>query len=1459
MSLIFCYRRWCATFPACDGNYSTFSLTLVNGIYTVQDLFDQVSVFSKHNGHGIAAFYFSMQGDHVSLIISEAGMQVDFSGSDTIGSFLGFAGSVYPPSGPTNYTEYRVLAEHARGNLNVEAFKPVETGTSLVGQDSDDFKLGERHTLVRTAGRDGRTRLWSFGSNKFGQLGNVWHVNSELPNVAPRLIYEFDELYGGQRAVNFEAGGRHCMVQTEDGNLWVFGSNWYGQLGILVNSGVKTANWKPMLWSSTPIISWQAVSNASEANAGNLTNAAGNEAVEQSCSAQNCSCSDTGVPSTISPWAVSCGCRCQPKTRALIDASHVIISDFALGGDHSMVLLVDGETGASAAFAFGSNEFGQLAHDGALNGTSPTAGMCLWQDKIEFCQHVWQQTFFEPDAADLLVPLANHMPLPLLISNPHGSRSELELNREIVAIRLGGHHSLVLTRDGRLWCAGSNIYGQCGSDIEIWNDYEGQRYPVFENRNFILKLVGSKYMYTSETYRDTNEAVLVSPSLTCCSPRNPFDADFSIPLPGCSCPSGHWLFKGKCISCPFEGARVSTFIAANTHSIVQTTGDLWYSFGLNADGQLLRPTENLGLANANAEIEVVARTIFGDSNQPFIDLESGSTADHSLAQTYRDFCAPGNHSIDRRSPCQRCDAGGHSPTKGTLTDSFLSFDQSVKHPHSVRYNLRWLPPVILNCPPCGAGNFSETSSSHCYMCASGKYSFDGASTCHKCTFGTFTDRLATQNCSLCVPGKTSLEGQTVCFDCGIGEEAPVNGSEKCVKCQPGSYTGHTGTPVCYPCDVYSYQNDTGSSACRPCPADRPTTARYGATDLSMCQTLCPAGMSGDTLGESTASMRNCRPCPPGYYGYNDDIPDGLGATSCRQCVPGKYSPSSVNESRTGAPLCTLCAGGKFAGGYATSACSDCAAATFSPPGSTVCYQCTPGTFSLGAQELCTPCGPGTYNPYNMSSQCFTCSAGTFSGPGASVCTNCSAGSFSLARSSNCTLCRPGRAQPEDGQTSCVLCVPGKFATGGASSCTDCRPGNFSWGPYPLNTTSPEGRGASVCSICPVGSFSALNGTANCSLCAAGSFGPEMMMSACRLCVGGYFTPVPGLSICDFCTPGFFSQSNFSACRECSVGSFSALNASANCTLCAAGFFANTTGMSSCLGCAAGTFGNTTGLSACLDCIPGSVSQRKAVICDLCIPGTVAPRARMTTCDLCEVGRYVDRFGATACTSCPAGLSTQGQNAGIDGRPLAVPGYFNSLDACVPYCAPGTFSMWGVRPLGAGASCTLCPPGYFNSENGSTLCFPCAGGSYSRAGAALCSSCEAGKFSPAAQSVCRMCSIGTFASRTGMSACVKCGLDTFSDNRGSTSCTVCPSTVSEIVYSTLYIRDCRAACVNESIASQGGCVACEGAPLYEITLAEGTYSLASMEDAINRQVCVCVIVCACKCVCVCARACMCVGV
>jgi hypothetical protein len=575
-----------------------------------------------------------------------------------------------------------------------------------------------------------------------------------------------------------------------------------------------------------------------------------------------------------------------------------------------------------------------------------------------------------------------------------------------------------------------------------------------------------------------------APSLTCCLPRD--SPLISNSLPECACASGSWLFESNCVSCPFGGSHIRSIITGGAHSIVQTTNDLWWSFGLNSAGQLLRSNPNLGNANPNPDVQVIPKNIYGDSNQPFIYFSSGSTADHSLTQTYRDFCTPGNHSIDRRSPCTRCTAGSFSSSKGALTKSFYSMDQSVVHPHSVRFSLKWLPlSIMLNCPVCGAGNSSKSEADQCSPCPPGTYSFGGASTCHKCGPGTYSNGNSSGNCTLCDLGKSSLFGDTVCFDCPLGKYSQIRGSEECLACARGTYARYLSTSTCEQCGVYEYQNLTGSSACISCPVSAPTTAQLGAASINNCQTLCLTGKFGDVLGASTASMRNCRPCPFGYYGYNDDIVGGSGATFCRKCVPGKYSPQENNgyERESGSPTCTACVGGKYAPATNTTACLACPEAKYSPGGSSACYNCLPGTYSLGNQINCTQCLPGQYNPWNMSTQCWNCSAGTSSNLGATSCLACSPGRYSLVRASSCTFCSSGLHQPNVGQSLCLSCLPGKFSSGGAIGCSDCRPGNYSWGP--LYNASKPGFGAEICSKCPIGTFSSSNGASNCSFCLAG--------------------------------------------------------------------------------------------------------------------------------------------------------------------------------------------------------------------------------------------------------------------------------------------------------------------------------------------------------------------------------------
>ena len=334
-----------------------------------------------------------------------------------------------------------------------------------------------------------------------------------------------------------------------------------------------------------------------------------------------------------------------------------------------------------------------------------------------------------------------------------------------------------------------------------------------------------------------------------------------------------------------------------------------------------------------------------------------------------------------------------------------------------------------------------------------------------------------------------------------------------------------------------------------------------------------------------------------------------------------------------------------------------------------------------------------------------------------------------------------------------------------------------------------------------------------------------------------------------CTNAYtHSLANATACIECAVGTYSNNFSATSCVSCPPGSAAGTTGSQFCPPCDPGTYSNTSGLSVCFDCVAGTVSGNVsggATACDSCIPGSFAGQPRMQSCELCHVGTYIDTYSGTSCITCPQGRSTQGLKAGLDGRPHAVPEFFNALEACRPFCQAGTFSIWGVQPLGPDGECRLCPAGYFTPQNASTSCSQCQAGAYSKTGASICKACEPGKVSQAAQQECQACLSGTYAHQAGMSACVPCGQDTFSEQSGSTVCTVCPSVVGTGVTNTMYIKDCRSHCGGETTSSRGALlsgnccvnVSAEESSVdwHKIVIESDKYSLTDLEDAINKAV------------------------
>ena len=87
-------------------------------------------------------------------------------------------------------------------------------------------------------------QLYAFGANYTGQLGSATNTNTANPNPAPALV----GLAGATgTVVQVAAGDSHSLAVTSTGQLYAFGYNNFGQLGIATNSGTENPNPTPAL------------------------------------------------------------------------------------------------------------------------------------------------------------------------------------------------------------------------------------------------------------------------------------------------------------------------------------------------------------------------------------------------------------------------------------------------------------------------------------------------------------------------------------------------------------------------------------------------------------------------------------------------------------------------------------------------------------------------------------------------------------------------------------------------------------------------------------------------------------------------------------------------------------------------------------------------------------------------------------------------------------------------------------------------------------------------------------------------------------------------------------------------------------------------------------------------------------------------------------------------------------
>ncbi|XP_073297958.1 RCC1 domain-containing protein RUG3, mitochondrial-like isoform X1 [Primulina huaijiensis] len=115
--------------------------------------------------------------------------------------------------------------------------------SSLLGTQIEAVAAGLWHTVC--IGADGRVH--AFGGNQFGQLG--LGTSSEQSQVVPKLLDS--PILENKRAKIVSSGARHNAILTDDGEIFSWGWNKYGQLGLgdvtdrSIPSPVVTKNYIP--------------------------------------------------------------------------------------------------------------------------------------------------------------------------------------------------------------------------------------------------------------------------------------------------------------------------------------------------------------------------------------------------------------------------------------------------------------------------------------------------------------------------------------------------------------------------------------------------------------------------------------------------------------------------------------------------------------------------------------------------------------------------------------------------------------------------------------------------------------------------------------------------------------------------------------------------------------------------------------------------------------------------------------------------------------------------------------------------------------------------------------------------------------------------------------------------------------------------------------------------------------
>ncbi len=361
-------------------------------------------------------------------------------------------------------------------------FNQHETIWRKIAEKRKEFKLvavGANFSLVLLAD----DQLFGFGANNYGQLGLGHTDNQSTPQFIPLPMEA--------RPCQVFAGDLHSFILCDDGSVHGFGYNHYGQLGLGHNTNQSTPQFIPMPTGARPCqvsagnryslvlcddgsVYGFGFNHFGQLGLGHNTNQSTPQLISMPLDARPCQISASGDYSLILrddgsvygfgfnySGQLGLGHKNNQSTPQLIPMPRrTRPCQVSAGAQHSLILCDDG-----SVYSFGYNSFGQLGLNHTIGQSTPQlipipaeARPCQisagFHYSLILCDDGSVYGFGYNDSGQLGLNHTTDQSTPQLIPMPLDARP--------CQIFAGFHHSLILCDDGSVYGFGANNSGQLG-------------------------------------------------------------------------------------------------------------------------------------------------------------------------------------------------------------------------------------------------------------------------------------------------------------------------------------------------------------------------------------------------------------------------------------------------------------------------------------------------------------------------------------------------------------------------------------------------------------------------------------------------------------------------------------------------------------------------------------------------------------------------------------------------------------------------------------------------------------------------------------------------------------------------------------------------------------------------------------------------------------------------------------